>query len=298
MNTAGLTTLGAKAKPLAETIARFCEAQGIAVEFRKTGKHPCAEITVNRQTRKVFFSGTPSDWRLKENVLRDIKQQARLIGWEPKEETMQHVTVKSLKDLPQITAESTAPSVTPSGVPRIPEQWLGKNLSGNKACPELRAAMDARNAWVAACIRAGWNGHRILDALRAAGWKIETEAALLYMQGKALGTIPSRAKTPEPAKPAMTPERVKYLEAKEREIAEEQKGKSPYEWRKRLGDLAAKRGLTELAEYAEKSGASALALAIEQAIIPVMEAHFAKQLAELKAKADKWDAISGLVREA
>ena len=297
MNTAGLTTLGAKAKPLAETIARFCEREGIAVQFRNTGKHPCAEITVNRQTRKVFFSGTPSDWRLKQNVIRDIKQQARLIGWEPKEDRMENVTVKSLQDLPQITAEPAVPSVTASA-PRIPEQWLGKNLSGNKACPELRAAMDARNAWVAACIRAGWDGHRILDALRAAGWKIETEAALLYMQGKALGTIPTRAKKPETAKPAMTPERVKYLEAKEREIAEEQKGKSPSEWRKRLGDLAAKRGLTELAEYAKKSDASALALAIEQAIIPVMEAHFAKQLAELKAKADKWDAISGLVREA
>lgn len=172
MNAAGLTTLGAKAKPLAEAIARFCEREGIALQFRKTGKHPCAEITVNRQTRKVFFSGTPSDWRIKENVIRDIKQQARSIGWEQKEENMESVVVKSLSDLPRLAEPE------PKCEPHSVEIRLAKTSTAPRP-PNIAA----RNEWIFDRFEAGEDKDQIHARLVASGW-ISLQPQSVYAQYK------------------------------------------------------------------------------------------------------------------
>lgn len=262
MNTASISALGASAKPLAEHIARFCEQQGIGVEFRKTGKHPCAELTFNRRSRKVFFSGTPSDWRLKENVIRDVKKTARELGWEPKEETeMERPVVKSLRDLPQIAVEPEHHSLkvpTPDNpakkealgaCPQIPSAWRGKSIRGNIRDPELHEMLAHRNEWVRRASEAGVSDEKILASVRQAGWDIQTLGAVAQMAARAGGY-----KAPTVRKPA--PERV--------EITHQVTAIDP------------------------------LVLAIAEAIAPLLKA----EMKALKAKADKWDAISGLVREA
>jgi hypothetical protein len=260
MNTASLSALGAKAKPLAEGIARWCEQEGIGVEFGRRGKHPFAELTFNRQTRKFFFSGTPSDWRTSENQIRDIKATVRAMGWTPRKETeMETPVVKSLADLPKL-AEPAQP-----GVPQIPEKWRGKSIRGNIRCDELRAALDARNTWVSQEMKAGKTSEYLLAKLQKAGWDVQTPSAIDMMAFKADGSrYPSeinRVKPlPKAANPPTIPARPERVEI----------------------------------EHRAPEGLDPLVIAIAQAIAPL----FHEQLRTLRAKADKWDAISGLVREA
>ena len=260
MNTASLSALGAKAKPLAEGIARWCEQEGIGVEFGKRGKHPFAEITFNRQTRKVFFSGTPSDFRTGDNQIRDLKTTLRNMGWTPRKETeMETPVVKSLSDLPRLAEPASA------GVPQIPEKWRGKSVRGNIRCEELRAALDARNAWVGRELKAGQNQEYLLAKLQKAGWDVQTPSAIDMMAFKADGSkYPSEVN------------RVKVLP----------KAANPPTIQARPERVTV--------EHRAPEALDPLVIAIAQAIAPL----FHEQFRTLKAKADKWDAISGLVREA
>lgn len=257
MNTASITQLGAGAKPIALHIARFCEREGIAVEFRKTGRHPHAEITVNRQTRKVFFSGTPSDHRTMENVIRDLKQQARSIGWEPRKEP-EMPPVKTLADLPKLVE----PAASRPPAPAIPDAWRGKSVRGNIRDPELRVAFDRRNVWVRDAMRDGLGYDEVMAALRKAGWDVQSISAIDMMVNKADGGSYKASKPAAPKMPRHEP---------------------------------------EVQHRAPAASIDPLVLAIAEAIAPLMREQLAKHRKELeamKAKADKWDAISGLVREA
>jgi hypothetical protein len=138
MNTAGLSFLGSKAKPTAEAIARWCEGEGVGLEFDKRSGHPCAILTLNRQTRKVFFSSTPSDWRDAENSLVNIKKAARELGWEPRKEAPMETVAKSLADLPRLVEPPEPHSVEirlsrEDGPPRPPhkaerDEWIFERM--------------------------------------------------------------------------------------------------------------------------------------------------------------------------
>lgn len=260
MNTAGLSYLGAKAKPTAEAIARWCEREGLGYEFLPArGRHPRVRLSLNRQSRMVVFSGSPSDTRVIENVLQNVRKEARNLGWEPRKESpMEAPVVKSLADLPKL---AEAPAVPESGVPKIPEKWRGKSVVGNIRCDELKAAFKRRNEWVANELDHGTRHADILHYLKQAGWDIQTESALDYMAMKARGYTAPKPGVPKPEPEVFQP----------RAPAERQATVDP------------------------------LVLAIAEAIAPLIRDQLAKQskaLEALKAKADKWDAISGLVREA
>lgn len=271
MNTASLTRLGAKAKPIAQAIARWCERESIGYEFEPAiGKHPRVRLSYNRQSRVVYFSSTASDFRTVENVLSNCRKEARLMGWKPRKEKPVEASVKSLADLPRL-AETTTPephSVViryqhPEKVPAPPQQFLRKQLpSGRHSFPQLTKAIRERNKWVAEQKANGRADDAVWGDLIGAGWLIKSAgniSGMLSQHRKAEGVIVSdKAPRHEP-------------EAQHRVTPEQQGTVDP------------------------------LVLAIAEAIAPLIREQIAKQRAEtqaLKAKADKWDAIAGLVKDA
>lgn len=268
MNTAGLSFLGSKAKPTAEAIARWCEGEGVGLEFDKRGGHPCAILTLNRQTRKVFFSSTPSDWRDAENSLVNIKKAARELGWEPRKEIpMETPVLKSLADLPKL-AEPEPHSVIikhqhPAKVPQPPEQFFRKPLPGGRhGIPQLTKAIRARNEWVFQQKEKGRTDDAIWRELLTAGW-------LIKGAGNVSGMVSQHRK------------------AIESPVADKAPRHEPE--------------VQHRAPAAPAATIDPLVLAIAEAIAPLVRDQLAKQskaLEALKAKADKWDAISGLVRDA
>lgn len=271
MNTAGLTALGAKAKPIAEAIARLCEQEGIGVEFSKGGKHPYALITYNRQSRKVFFAGTSANFRTIDYALRDTKAVARQIGWEPRKEIPMEVPVlKSLSDLPKLVEPAPEPHSVEIRLPRpndCPPQ-IGRNTMD----PVYKAACKKRNEWVFNRFEEGWDAERIYKGFTAAGWEAKSSQnmyAYATFHRKEAGIF-SRDPNKKPAREKPAPK-------------------------------DAPRHEPEVEHRAPAGAIDPLVLAIAEAIAPLVREQLAKQsraIEALKAKADKWDAISGLVRDA
>jgi hypothetical protein len=272
MNTASLTRLGAKAKPIAQAIARWCEGESIGYDFEPAiGKHPRVRLSYNRQSRVVYFSSTASDFRTAENVLSNCRKEARLMGWKPrKEKPVEAPIVNSLADLPRL-AETTAPE--PQGVviryqhpekaPAPPQQFLRKQLpAGRHNVPQLTKAIRERNKWVAEQKAKGRTDDAVWSDLIGAGWVIKSASnvsGMLSQHRRAEGApVTQKAPGHEP-------------EVQHRAPPEPQGTIDP------------------------------LVLAIAEAIAPLIGDQIAKQrgeIAALKAKADKWDAIAGLVKDA
>jgi hypothetical protein len=266
MNIGKMSGLSPKAKPTAEAIARTCERYGIGCQFGQTGKHPYAQITVNRQTRKVYFSSTPSDYRGWQNVISDVKKTARSLGWEPTanhEEDTEMQTVKTLADLPRLAEP---------GCPPLPENWIGKPVRGRITHPDLLAAYARRNEWIMQQVAAGVKRTDILAEMRRAGWDITSAGAVDMVVFKAKGgKYPSEIK--------------RY----ERLVTE-----APTQIQVTVAPAPA----VQPAPASE--GLDPLVLAIASVIAPLIReqlAQQAKQMETYKAKADKWDAIAGLVRD-
>lgn len=262
MNTAGISNINSKAKPAAEAIARTCERYGFGCQFGHAGKHPYAEITWNRQSRKVYFSGTPRDRRATHNVIMDVKKAARSLGWEPtndNQETEMQI-VKTMADLPRLAERSSAPE--------IPANWRGKSIRGRASSADLQEALSKRNTWIMEQSAAGVRHWDILEDLRRAGWDIQSAGAIdmVVFKGKG-GTYPSQNKAPLP----------KPTNATKTDMGPE-----------------------FVIQYQSPEGTDPLVYAIAQAIAPLIRdqlAQQAKSMETLKAKADKWDAIAGLVRD-
>jgi hypothetical protein len=266
MNTASIAGLSPKAKPTAEIIARACERYGFGCQFGTANKHPYAEITVNRQTRKIYFSSTPSDYRSRLNTISILKKTARSLGWEPSADNnededidMTH-TVKSLAELPRL---GDAPA------PGLPPNWIGKPVRGRITNLELLKAYEKRNEWIVARNEAGAKSTEIWQELRRAGWDLAGPSAIEMVLYKARGgTYPSQVKRGD-VRPSTAPEKIE--QAKQVQAAPE-----------------------------NAEGLDPLILAIAHVIAPLIRAQLAqqgKQLEAFKAKADKWDAIAGLVRD-
>lgn len=262
MNVASISGLNPKAKPTAEIIARTCERYGFGCEFGQANKHPYAEITVNRQTRKIYFSATPSDYRSRLNTISDLKKTARALGWEPNadnnedEDNDMTQTVKSLADLPRLGEP---------GCPPPPEQWAGKPIKGRIRHPDLLAAYAKRNEWVMQQHYAGRKHNEILRDLQDAGWDIVSSAAvdMVVFKEKKGNQTNTELQVNGPSKPTVQAKPVE-------QPAEPVEGLDP------------------------------LILAIAHVIAPLIRAQLAqqgKQLEAYKTKADKWDAIAGLVRD-
>lgn len=266
MNVASISGLSPKAKSTAEIIARTCERYGFGCEFGQANKHPYAEITVNRQTRKIYFSATPSDYRSRLNTISNLKKTARSLGWEPDadnnedEDTDMTQTVKSLADLPRL---SDAPA------PGLPPNYIGKPIRGRITNLELLKAYEKRNEWIVARNEAGAKSTEIWQELRRAGWDLAGPSAVEMVLYKARGgTYPSQVKRGD-VRPAPAPEKIEQAEPVE-------------------------------ATPKNVEGLDPLILAIAHVIAPLIRAQLAqqgKQLEAYKTKADKWDAIAGLVRD-
>lgn len=253
MNTAGLSYLGAKAKPTAEAIARWCEHEGIGYEFvAAKGRHPRVNLSLNRRTRMVVFSGSPSDSRVIENVLQNVRKEARFLGWEPRKETpMETPVLKSLSDLPKL-AEPEPHSV---------EIRLAKTNAAPRP-PNIKA----RNEWIFQRFEDGDDKDQIHAQLVAAGWK-SLQPKSVYAQYK---------------------------------LTRRQKGFPTGAPRPRKGGKLVAQPEPGRVQHIAAPTIDPLVLAIAEAIAPLIREQLAKQskaLESLKAKADKWDAISGLVRE-
>lgn len=82
----------AKAKHTMRAVSDWCDREGIACTFRKlNGGHMVAEISRGGMTRRVSFSGTPADRRrVTQNVLRDVRKEARALGWAPSQRRKEH----------------------------------------------------------------------------------------------------------------------------------------------------------------------------------------------------------------
>lgn len=277
MNTAGLSYLGAKAKPTAEAIARWCEREGLGYEFLPAkGRHPRVRLTLNRRSRMVIFLGSPSDSRVIENVLQNVRKEARFLGWEPRKETpMEAPVVKSLADLPKLAEPASEPHSViiryehpekkpdaPSGCPRP----RGRSHQD----PDYQSACKKRNEWVFQRFEDGWSIDKIYEAVIAAGWEAKSAQnmyayATFHRQEAGLSGKGRRKQAP------------KHI------------------------PLNTFRPEPERVEHTAMPAIDPLVLAITEAIAPLIRDQLANQrkdMESLKAKADKWDAISGLVREA
>lgn len=269
MNLSTLNRLGAKAKPTAQAIARFCEREGIGYEFEPSRRgHPSVRLTMNRQSRKVFFSGTPGDQRVIENVLQNVRKEARSMGWKPRKETPVETVARTLSDLPKVVERSEpAPSVVKRydppapDIPRPPERWVNRSYSAPEVTPELSKALEARNEWIFEQKRSGRKSPDIYLDLTRVGWSIKSAAnidATYSTMRQKLGLSKPRSERPENPEPEAVP------------------------------------GIST-------PNLDPLVLAIAEAIAPMVREQLAKQSQEiqaLRAKADKWDAIAGLVKEA
>lgn len=81
-------TMPAKARDTIRAVTDWCDREGIACTFSKlNGGHLVAELSRSGRTRRVSFSGTPADRRrVTLNVLRDVRKEARALGWAPENE--------------------------------------------------------------------------------------------------------------------------------------------------------------------------------------------------------------------
>lgn len=260
MNTAGLTYLGAKAKPIAEAIARWCEREGIGYEFLPArGGHPSVRLSLSRQTRKVFFSSSASDQRTILNVLQSVRKEARAMGWEPRKETpMEASVVKSLSELPKVVGP-------PDPVKSIVRRQEPPGPDGAPRPPDKQA----RNEWIFQKMEAGANKEDLARKLSAAGWDMKPQS--VYAQWRLTRREKGFA-------PAFTIKR----------------------GRGRKGPAPTDKPKVPEAPVSPVSIAP-LVLAIAEAIAPLIREQLAQQgrsIEALKAKADKWDAIAGLVKDA
>jgi hypothetical protein len=294
MNTASIAGLSPKAKPTAEIIARACERYGFGCQFGTANKHPYAEITVNRQTRKIYFSSTPSDYRSRLNTISDLKKTARALGWEPNaninedEDTDMTQTVKSLADLPRLGEP---------GCPPPPDQWAGKPIRGRIRHPDLLAAYAKRNRWIMEQHHAGMKHNEILGHLRTAGWDITSSGAVDMVvfkekNGKYSNEEERYTNYAEQLTNTDMPRlpRLSTTKRHERELTEAATDTS----------FISSRPFVTMTPAPASEGLDPLVLAIATVIAPLIReqlAQQAKQMETYKAKADKWDAIAGLVRD-
>lgn len=81
-------TMPAKARDTIRAVTDWCDREGIGCSFRKlNGGHIAAELSRAGKTRRVSFSGTPADRRkVTLNVPRDVRKEARALGWAPENE--------------------------------------------------------------------------------------------------------------------------------------------------------------------------------------------------------------------
>lgn len=248
MNTAGITRLGAKAKPTAEAIAKWCEREGVGYEFLPPrGGHPSVRLSLNRQSRKVFFSATPSDMRVIENVLQSVRKEARVMGWKPRKEAPMETVAKTLSDIPKLVNQG-APVIRryehpKSDIPKPPN-------------------VDRRNEWIFDQMIAGGDHHEVADKLSTAGWDLKPQSVYAQYRKTRL------EKGYEPALKMQKRGNEKSEPSKPAHVS------SPAVSSETIHDP--------------------LVIAIAEAIAPLLR----DQIRSLKVKADKWDAIAGLVKDA
>ena len=321
-------TLPASAKDTAKAITRWCETEGVAHTFTHLkGGHLAVVMRRQGKTRRVVFSASPSDRRSVENVLRDVRKEARVLGWTPKsqEDKMGICIGGSYAHKPKTEASIgpagpvTITRPSPDKAPAPPARFAFKRFGPGNMDKQLRAALAKRNDWAIKQEDAGRPHEDILKDLTEVGWVLTNVASIHSMiertRNKAAGYVaPSRQKkadkqrqelawTIQQVAPSDTPymalDPAQRLAEIQKDMKKQQREKLEAKQRKDgVATLSAEQFDDLRQAMADKRGLGELAQAIERAIIPVMEAHFAKQHAELKAKADKWDAISGLVREA
>ena len=80
----------ASARDTADLLTGFCEQNGVAYELQGiNGAGRCVlAVTVKGQTRKVSFAAKPSNKaRSGKNSLRDLKHTLQDLGWQPQEES-------------------------------------------------------------------------------------------------------------------------------------------------------------------------------------------------------------------
>ena len=317
--------LPASAKDTVKAITRWCENEGVAHTFTHLkGGHLAVVMRRQGKTRRVVFSASPSDRRSVENVLRDVRKEARVLGWTPKsQEDNMGICIGGTyghKPQPQVSTGPAGPvTVTKpeNRAPAPPPQYVGKKFAPATSNPKLRLQLSRRNDWVIGEDEKGRPHADILKELCEVGWYLTNVASVGSMidrtRARREAEKPKVESTPDSWRarligaavdralmsdgPAQTA--AQKLAEIQKDMKQQQREKLEVKQRKDgVATLSAEQFDDLRQAMADKRGLGELAQAIEQAIIPVMEAHFAKQHAELKAKADKWDAISGLVREA
>lgn len=261
---AAMESIGRKAKDTASFVTDWCSENGISCEIfpTQTSGHPAFRITVDGRTAKVFFAGSPSDQRRsRHQALADVKRKAKTLGWTPpeKERTMVTLTQTGVNKF-----DSQRPSEGPAGPPVV-TRYVPPPAGAPKP-----PGLDARNKWIFEQFEAGMKTEDVHRGLVNAGWhSLKTQS--VYAQYR------------------------KMKQSIDLEWSQEGTALMAIGDMQKMG-LSRSRNTEREAPKAQAAppDTDPLVLAIAHAIAPLLK----EQIRSLKEKADKWDAIAGLVKDA
>lgn len=185
---------------------------------------------------------------------------------------MEAPVVKSLADLPKLAEPAPEPHSVEIKLSDPRSVIVKHEHTADVPRPPNKAARDE---WIFEKMRAGGDQEKLARKLNAVGWDIKPQS--VYAQYR----LTRRQKGFEPGAPRP---RAKKAECPVKHIP-----------------LNTFRPEPERVEHTAMPAIDPLVLAIAEAIAPLIRDQLANQrkdMEALKAKADKWDAISGLVREA
>lgn len=153
-----------QARDIAQTIQSWADQEGIDCEFDRTGSgHVAALITIGDETRKSFFSSTPSDRRAAKNALSQTKHIARQMGWTPQESTMEMPTQVLEKFNMQPDAEKCLLKQLKIEIPVKPKDW-------NTAGHQYPGMARARNKGMLEAREKDLSYDEISELIKPYGW--------------------------------------------------------------------------------------------------------------------------------
>lgn len=253
------------AEHTASAIKNWCAEQGVDFEFLPVNGrgHPQVRVMIGRQSRKMSFAATPSDKRRGAlNAVSQLRRVCREIGWKGKEEPMTNLVSTRVSKF-----DAQKPSTGPAGQVKIMRPETPAVVAGIVIPSPIMGQLSKHHL--------NWSGEESLrvkernEAMRQAyeaGAKVPVIHEAVEDAGweMSLGSVSvnitrARRERGEPHRRAATQRKTETLPAE------------PPVLKTRCSDV------------------DEFALAIAAAIAPL--------IGDLKAKAEKWDAIKGLVSE-
>jgi len=256
-----------QARATADALVQFFIKAGVDYEFLPIGGggHPQVRMAWGRESRKMSFSATPSDKRRgSHNAVSQARRLCREMGWKKKEKVMK----MGKQGMSMFDAQQA--SSGPASEARVfrPNGYMLKGVKIPEA-PEGYVPtrgqrgwgnlLEERNAAMFEARQQGATGKEILTVVTAAGWRMK------------LQTVHT----------AISAEKYRRLDAAAAKDC----------------DTPVKQAAAPQVKPTSIEPIDPLIIEIAKAIAPLLEKRF-KVDPEISAKADKWDAIKGLINDA